>query len=134
MTEPRRCKDCADGLNRDARFPGPRCFTHHKAKLKAHAARQHQRHIQNTYGLAPGQYDALLAAQGGRCAICRRATGKTRRLAVDHDHQTGEVRGLLCSPCNRELIGRHPPDALQRAIDYLTNPPARTILTNEGTQ
>ena len=53
-------------------------------------------------GLPLAEYDALLAAQGGGCAICGNAP-KTRRLHVDHDHKTGKVRGLLCHRCNRAL-------------------------------
>lgn len=55
------------------------------------------------YGITPEQYDEMLAAQGGHCAICPRTqqsnVGK-RRLAVDHCHKTGRVRGLLCHRCN----------------------------------
>ncbi|MDF3280889.1 endonuclease VII domain-containing protein [Gordonia sp. N1V] len=72
------------------------------------------------YGLLPGEYERLYLAQGGRCYACRRATGKTRRLSVDHDHRTGEVRGLLCRPCNT-LLGRarDAVEFFQRFIDYL---------------
>jgi hypothetical protein len=53
------------------------------------------------YGISPAEYDALLAKQGGACAICRRrAKG---RLCVDHCHVTGMVRGLLCHECNGAL-------------------------------
>jgi hypothetical protein len=53
------------------------------------------------YGISPAEYDALLAKQGGACAICRRrAKG---RLCVDHCHLTGTIRGLLCHACNRAL-------------------------------
>jgi Recombination endonuclease VII len=57
------------------------------------------------YGLTIGDYDALLTAQGGRCACCGRVETRTRReasdpLVVDHCHQTGRVRGLLCHACN----------------------------------
>jgi hypothetical protein len=53
-------------------------------------------------GLSLAEYDALLAAQGGGCAICGNPP-KTRRLDVDHDHKSGKVRGLLCHRCNRAL-------------------------------
>jgi hypothetical protein len=53
-------------------------------------------------GVTSEQYEAMLAAQGGGCAICGNPP-KTRRLDVDHDHRTGKVRGLLCHRCNRAL-------------------------------
>lgn len=80
------------------------------------------------YGLAPGDYARLLEAQGGTCAIPRcPATGKRKRLAVDHDHETGEVRGLLCGPHNYDLLGRFAGD-LEAALAYLAEPPARRVL------
>jgi hypothetical protein len=77
------------------------------------------------YGLKPGQYEQLYGAQNGVCAICRRATGKTRALSVDHDHATGFVRGLLCSPCNK-ILGhlRDDPNIALGIYFYLENPPA----------
>jgi len=68
------------------------------------SASTHGAMIEKTYGLTPEQYDELLKRQGGKCAICR-ARPKSKRLAVDHDHGTGEVRGLLCSRCNHDLLG-----------------------------
>ena len=58
--------------------------------------------LRKQYGISPEQYEQMLADQGGKCATCRREDPK-KRLAVDHDHETGEVRGLLCGPCNRFL-------------------------------
>lgn len=73
-----------------------------KAKVTATRARAHERYVQKTYGLAPGQYAEMLAAQGGVCAICLRPP-RNRRLAVDHDHNTGKPRALLCYLCNKYL-------------------------------
>jgi len=76
------------------------------------------------YGLTLEEFLSLANLQGGRCAICRRlpqeARGDVRRLAVDHDHQTNAVRGLLCNHCNAGL-GAFGDDILrlQAAIDYL---------------
>ena len=53
-------------------------------------------------GVTDAEYARLLEAQGGHCALCPN-TPKTRRLHVDHDHATGEVRGLLCYVCNKYL-------------------------------
>jgi hypothetical protein len=91
-------------------------------------------HVQRTYGLTPDEYRALYYAQGGRCYVCRKASGKAKRLGVDHDHLTGEVRGLVCTgslnamTCNR-LIAIYSRDALLRAAAMLSDPPpARELL------
>lgn len=68
------------------------------------SASQHGAMIERTYGLTAEQYDELLQRQQGRCAVCR-ARPKSKRLAVDHDHRTNVVRGLLCSRCNHDLLG-----------------------------
>ena len=59
-----------------------------------------------------------------------RATGRAKKLAVDHDHKTGEVRGLCCGICNNVLglMARDDPSVFDRAADYLRNPPARRVL------
>jgi Recombination endonuclease VII len=86
----------------------------------------HRSAVGSTYEWPAGvTYDSLLAAQGGRCGICR-CTPQTRRLAVDHAHDTGLVRGLLCSICNHDLLGAAH-DSLQiltNAVYYLEHPPA----------
>ena len=58
--------------------------------------------------------------QGGVCAICFGPGVASRRLAVDHDHNTGKVRGLLCADCNRALGGfKEDPTTLGRATTYI---------------
>lgn len=86
---------------------------------------QHAANIEKVYGLTADEYEALLRLQGGKCAICRQRP-VSRRLAVDHDHKTGAVRGLCCSRCNHDLLGSgfDSVDVLQAAVDYLTTPPA----------
>jgi hypothetical protein len=78
------------------------------------------RRRQSRYGITAEQYDAMLAAQGGVCAICGEVCKSGRSLAVDHDHVTGEVRGLLCGTCNRG-IGYLKDDAtlLKAALHYV---------------
>ena len=69
------------------------------------------------YGLTPEAYDALVAEQGGRCYLCGREESP---LHVDHDHETGLRRRLLCNMCNRGLgfLGDDP-DLLAAAADYV---------------
>jgi Recombination endonuclease VII len=69
-------------------------------------------------GITDADYEALLAAQGGGCAICGNPP-KTRRLHVDHDHKTGKVRGLLCHRCNRALPNWVTVEWLYAAMTYL---------------
>lgn len=82
--------------------------------------------LTRVYNLTVEEYDALLAAQGGTCAICRQpetATdrrGRIRRMSIDHDHETGELRGLLCQRCNTGLgMFLDRPDLLMAAVGYL---------------
>jgi recombination endonuclease VII len=96
---------------------------------------EYLRHVERTYGLKPEEYRALFYAQGGRCYGCRKASGKARRLGVDHDHLTGEVRALVCTgsrnamTCNR-LIAIYNRAQLLRAAAILSDPPpARAVLT-----
>lgn len=80
------------------------------------------RNIKSKFGITPAQYEALLAAQGGRCAVCGASVGAAhqKRLHVDHDHRTGVIRGLLCGQCNNG-IGRFGdnPELLRAAAAYL---------------
>jgi hypothetical protein len=69
-------------------------------------------------GVDDDEYERMLEAQGGGCAICG-AKPKTRRLHVDHDHATGKVRGLLCHRCNRALPMWVDVVWLLKAIRYL---------------
>lgn len=71
-------------------------------------------------------YDALLKWQGGGCAICGRPP-KNRRLDMDHDHRTMQVRGLLCVRCNRALPSWLTEAWLRAALQYLRYPPFNDI-------
>jgi len=77
-------------------------------------------HLKRCYGITTQQYNELFLRQEGLCAICGRHQAEfKRRLAVDHDHATGKVRGLLCGLCNRALGGFSTVNKLQAAIEYL---------------
>lgn len=72
------------------------------------------------YGLRRGEFASLLEEQGGLCKICFRVDPAGRNLAVDHDHATNKVRGLLCSSCNIGLGNfRDNPSLLRAAALYL---------------
>jgi hypothetical protein len=105
----------------------------HQAKLKQSAwtperrekerRRAYGNRIRKLYGMSLLQYDIILKSQDGKCAICFRAdpTGKGS-FHVDHCHQTGEVRGLLCSRCNMMIgMASDSIEVLLRAVSYLGN-------------
>lgn len=108
-------------------------YLNNKAKANEASRRTYQRrgwlkHIEKTYSITKEFYEELLSKQGGRCAICKKHPTKYRRMAVDHDHITKKVRGLLCHTCNKGLgmflddIGR-----LQAAIRYLEGVPSQQM-------
>jgi hypothetical protein len=72
------------------------------------------------YDIGVEDYDDLMKIQGGLCAICRRPCSSGRRLAVDHDHESDEIRGLLCTKCNM-AVGFFDDDAeiVRNALRYL---------------
>jgi len=82
------------------------------------------------YKLSLEEFQMMREAQQDRCAICGKeetvlgSTGKVKSLAVDHDHDTGHIRGLLCNNCNRGigLLGKKP-ELLRRALAYLEATP-----------
>lgn len=88
---PEKLRALIDGY--EERYPGKRARILRNWSLK------------NKYGITIQQYEELFDAQDGVCAICRKpqSDGRKKMLAVDHDHKTGVVRGLLCSPCNLGL-------------------------------
>lgn len=77
--------------------------------------------FKHRYGITIEQYDAMLAAQNGVCAICLNPPrGKMKRLSVDHCHATGRVRGLLCITCNRAIGYFDNPEWFRRACLYVS--------------
>lgn len=85
-----------------------------------------QYNLKRKYGMTVEQYDKLLAEQGGVCALCGEPEtstfrGTVKMLAVDHDHGTGLVRGLLCYRCNTDLGKYEKVRANPRLHDYMRN-------------
>lgn len=70
------------------------------------------------YGITLEDYEALLVKQNGVCAICEEECKTGERLSVDHDHETGAVRGLLCRACNFRL-GQIEKPGLDKFLEYL---------------
>jgi hypothetical protein len=84
------------------------------------AAKARKERIKKMYGVTPEQFDSMLAAQNGKCAICGGTPKPGFSLCIDHDHATGQVRGLLCLLCNSAIGKLHDdPELVRVALDYL---------------
>lgn len=83
-------------------------------------------YLVRTYGITSEQYEVMFDAQNGKCAICLKeedtllSSGKNKSFAVDHNHKTGQIRGLLCENCNRAIgLLKEDTELLTRAIQYI---------------
>jgi hypothetical protein len=81
-----------------------------------------ERRLMRVYGITHADYVKMLEEQGGHCACCPTTPEDTvwGWLDIDHNHDTGEVRGLLCNPCNRALgLSKDNPQTVENWVDYL---------------
>ena len=111
-SKPSICKPCSTARTRAWAEANPDEWERHRRKS----------YLKRTYGITPEQYDDMLAAQGGVCAVCGAPPEDPRgyRMHVDHCHDSGRVRGILCGGCNRGM-GNFGDDIarLESAIRYL---------------
>lgn len=122
-TKDGKCKRCTyDRNKRWIAKQSDEWKANRKARMKELGApRWKSRHIKRKYGLSGDQFNAMLTAQNGKCAICG-ASPNGKVLFVDHCHSTGEVRGLLCHGCNSGLgYFRDSASIMALAITYLKN-------------
>lgn len=125
MRPQRRCRECCNRKERERRSSSDRHAAYLREYRAEHRDCRRRWNLWSKYRITPDDYDNMLAAQGGVCAIC---TGPQDRVSkdgsywfdVDHDHRTGKVRGLLCHSCNTG-IGKLKDDisVLERAAGYL---------------
>ena len=99
------CKDCMNRRNRE--------LTHKDDRIKKYG-------LSRRYGISMEKYNEMFEAQGGRCAICDKHQSELKRsLCVDHCHETGAIRGLLCIKCNAGIGQLNSGDLLDKAKRYL---------------
>jgi len=120
-----RCKTCQSENRRKSYAGNPKKYVERSQKYRkenpARVAKTDRKgRLKRLYNISLEDYDQILESQEGRCAICRRKPRKYL-LAVDHDHKTGVVRGLLCKMCNHRGLGafKDSYEVVQRAADYL---------------
>jgi len=97
-----------------------------KMRLKDNSLTNRKSSLKKTYGITIEQYNVMFAYQNGCCAICNKHIleidqKRKKNLCVDHNHETGEIRGLLCDKCNRGIgLLQDNPDILLSAYRYLS--------------
>lgn len=98
------CKPCKRAANMRTYYKNPDAYR--------------DRWLRRAYGISLEHYQELARSQDDCCGICRMAAART--LAVDHDHVTGAIRGLLCADCNRAIgLFRDDPGLLRAAANYI---------------
>jgi hypothetical protein len=80
------------------------------------------KYLKKKYGITEKDYNSMLKAQKGVCAICKREPKEGKNFSVDHDHKTKVVRGLLCFFCNKYRVGRHTRETIGAVYEYLMRP------------
>lgn len=120
------CKSChaADKKSRHipkSRTPAP-LIVRPEGYDETQRIRAHDRQLRHRYGITRADYEKMYASQGGACIICgkSRPMQTAKGLVVDHCHDTGKVRGLLCAGCNYSLgVFKDSSAVLLRAASYL---------------
>lgn len=89
-----------------------------KKKINLYGLRKYWPHL--TEDDAEKERQKLFVKQDGKCGVCFKPESAFKmRLAVDHNHKTGQVRGLLCYRCNKFIVGRHTLESATRVVNYL---------------
>jgi Recombination endonuclease VII len=118
------CVWCGKSYQQKQRRPSNYCSRACREEWRYQSPEYRDWYLQHTYGISAAEYDRMLASQGGGCALCGKRAEEQKRygkyLHVDHDHDTGRVRGLLCDRHNL-LIGQWDHDSmlLRRAAEYI---------------
>jgi len=97
-----------------------RCIAANKYRLK-HPESEYNTYLKRRYGVSREGYNRLFESQNGCCAICgRHQSEMKKRLSLDHNHETGKNRALLCNKCNVAIgLFYEDPSILEAALEYL---------------
>lgn len=125
------CDDCGRWVSPRILDNKGRCPACSLKRTPAAQQRSQRQAKLRRYGLTGRDHAALVQAQDGRCAIC--SSRPRAGLVIDHDHDTGKVRGLLCNNCNLGLgLMGDDSERLARAATYLASPPAAKLTAEKS--
>jgi hypothetical protein len=118
-----KCKECRGEERRERYANDPE----HWKVIKS-------QNLKSWYGMTLDQWNQMFMDQKGCCAICEEHVSKlkTKELCVDHDHSTGEIRGLLCHSCNRGIgLLKDSPEILSKTLVYFNRSKIRIVQGNQ---
>lgn len=114
----------------------------HKNTQLRYEVKNPHRHLMSKFGVSPDIKMEMLSDQGGKCAACGSASHNSKNKkassdggwCIDHDHETGKIRGVLCWPCNVTLgHAKECPDRLRGLVEYIENAAINTLMAGAGT-
>lgn len=120
-----RCRDCAKASDKKSREKNRHRRNSHKREHYRQNSSRWRKNKIRSYGISVEDYNRMLHEQSGCCAACgnpetRVRSGQLIALAIDHCHESGRVRGLLCGACNTSLgLLRDDPERIRRLADYI---------------
>lgn len=128
----KQCKECsAASLSLPINPKAVRVYKTNPEQREKYKTTGTKARLWRLYRLTPEDYNKILLQQKGACAVCGKLPGRIR-LAVDHDHKTGRIRGLLCWPCNHALgVLRDSQEMVLKLGNYLMSPTAPLALQKE---
>ena len=118
------CKQCTNQKNREHYSGDPKAIEKRRKRearrLEKDPMVKRRAELLRVYGITLEEWYDIYDSQNGVCAICKQECKTRKSLSVDHDHETGDIRGLLCNRCNRALgLFRDDPEVLKNATRYL---------------
>lgn len=114
------CKQCHCKYRREHYLANQQYYQRKARKwIKANPTKAEDQRLKK-FGITSAKYQEMLTTQNHACAVCSTPPARKKRLAVDHCHSSGKVRGLLCSSCNLAIgLLQDDPVRMQAALDYL---------------
>ena len=118
------CRQCTNQKNREHYSSDPKAIEKRRKRearrLEKDPMVKRRAELLRVYGITLEEWYEIYDSQNGVCAICKQECKTRKSLSVDHDHETGDIRGLLCNRCNRGLgLFRDDPEVLKNATRYL---------------
>lgn len=110
------CKECKVQMTTKWRDENREQYN---AAMRTYNKKNYHKNRLNRYKLSVEKHQEMLQEQANKCAICEASPPEGKPLVIDHHHDTGKVRGLLCYVCNRNVVVLDDPEILKKTLAYM---------------